>query len=131
MAKRKTKTPERKTVPHAPMQKDEYGQVRNVGTVQGATLTVVPEDEPQGKERTTKVMAQSKPKTTSAVVPPKKKVVRLNIAAEFGPFQEEAETMEAAIARAEEIVAKGAWQKAGSQMVLHAPAAIRRVTLVQ
>jgi hypothetical protein len=96
--------------------------MKNVGGVQGATLTEIPEGggEPQETKEPEPVVA-----------PVNKKVVRLTIAVEFGGFHEEAETMEVAKARAEEIVAKGAWQKLGSGMVLHAPGAIRRVALVR
>lgn len=120
--------------------KSEQGERSNVGGVSGATLSVIPGVQPTGRIRKAKkakkpktknnVVVQSKPSAAAAGLPASKPV-RITIQAEFGSFEEKAESKEAAMKRAEHIAAHGAWQKAGSRTTLHAAASIRRVTVVE
>lgn len=121
------------------MAKDnEQGEMTNVMGVQGATLTVIGDEpkrapkrgRPKGKKAKPKAEPQPEPQP-APVVPAAPKKVRVTIQAEFGSFAELVEGKDAAMARAEEIIARGAWQQAGNQMILHSPTAIKRVMVVE
>ena len=121
-------------------EKSEQGERSNVGGVSGATLSVVPASKPRGRPR--KAKKATKPKTNVVAKPnvqkfvaefyeEKPKPARITVAAEYGNFHETAESKEAAMERAEQIAAHGAWQKTGNQMILHTANGIRRVIVVE
>ena len=119
--------------------KTETGEMQNVANVEGAILSVIDDPPPivkrrrKRKKKTTKIGQDHGLRAEPVVVPepPKKRIIRITVQAEFGSFAELAETKDAAIARAEEIAKEGAWQKAGNQMILHTPSSIRRVLVVE
>ena len=138
-------------------EKSEQGERSNVGGVSGATLSVVPASKPRGRPRKAKkatkkkatakpsngllnpdgtridldsLLVQSEPSAAAAGLPAPKPA-RITVAAEYGNFHETAESKEAAMERAEQIAAHGAWQKVGNQMILHTANGIRRVIVVE
>ena len=119
--------------------KTATGEMNNVANVEGATLTVI-DDPPtttkvkkrrKKRAKNTKAVPVATPTPVVVPAPPKKRIIRIKVQAEFGSFEELAETMTDGIRRAEEMIRGGAWQKAGNQMILHMPSSIRRVIVVE
>lgn len=106
--------------------KTAQGEMDNVGGVPGATLSVIEDDKTKAKAKEPTV--QTPEPAPRPPVPPKP--VRITAQAEFGSFHETADTLDAGKARAEEIVAHGAWQQSGNQKILHSPTSIKRVIVV-
>ncbi len=111
------------------------GEMKIPMNVQGkkgnATLSVIPEGGESKGDSKPKEKAEKPPEPTPTVQASPPKVVRLVVQAEFGSFEEKVDSLEAAKARAEEIMVKGAWQNTGNQMILHGPNVIRRVVVTQ
>lgn len=94
-----------------------------------AKLSVIPEND-SGDSKPREKEAEKEPAPIRAPQPPPK-VVRLQIQAEFGGFEEKVDSLEEAMARAEEIILHGAWQNTGNQVILHGPNVIRRVVITR
>ena len=98
----------------------------NVGGAKGAKLTVIPEYE---NEPAKEPKEEKRPEPVAP--PPKAKPFTVQVNVESGWFSFLADDEAAAKEMAKGFIRNGAWQIVGNRQILHGPASIHRVVVMQ